>query len=437
MPGLSFGTDGVRAVANTELTPSFALDLGRAAARVLGFSHIVVGRDTRRSGSMLEAAFAAGCASEGATVELMGVVPTPAVAYVAACRGCAGAMISASHNPFADNGIKVFGIGGRKLPDDVERAIERELATLGPSSRSGADVGIVRQAEDAAELYTSFVSRVVGSQRLTGMRIVLDAANGSASPYAEALFSAQGAEVVLINSSPNGVNINDACGATHPAPLAAAVVANGAALGLAFDGDADRLIAVDHTGAIVDGDHVIALLALDLRTQGKLKHDTVVVTVMTNLGFRIAMDAAGITVVDTAVGDRYVLEALDAGGFSLGGEQSGHVIFRDVASTGDGMLTGLLLADAVRRSGRSLAELSAAAMTRLPQVLVNVRMAERDPNVVARLQPDIEAAERELGDGGRVLVRTSGTEPIVRVMVEAPLLEQARRLADRIASRLR
>jgi phosphoglucosamine mutase len=434
---LRFGTDGVRAVANTELTPAFALDLGRAATRVLGFSRIVVGRDTRRSGAMLEAAFAAGCASEGALVELMGVVPTPAVAYVASHLGVAGAMISASHNPFADNGIKVFGVGGRKLPDDVERAIEAELAVLGANTRVGADVGVVRPTPDAVELYTAFVSRVVGAQRLAGMRIVLDAANGSASPFAEALFRAQGADVVLIHGSPDGININDECGATHPEPLSAAVVANKAALGLAFDGDADRLIAVDHNGAIVDGDHVIALLARDFRAQGRLNHDTVVVTVMTNLGFRIAMRDAGITVVDTAVGDRYVLEALDAGGFSLGGEQSGHVIFRDIASTGDGMLSGLLLADAVARSGRSLAQLSAAAMTRLPQVLVNVRMAERDPNVVARLQPDIEAAERELGDGGRVLVRTSGTEPIVRVMVEAPSEEQARRLADHIAARLR
>jgi phosphoglucosamine mutase len=434
---LRFGTDGVRAVANTELTPAFALDLGRAATRVLGFSHIIVGRDTRRSGAMLEAAFAAGCASEGAIVDLMGVVPTPAVAYVAGHHGVAGAMISASHNPFADNGIKVFGIGGRKLSDATERAIEVELASLAPNTRVGADVGTIRSVPEAVELYTSFVSGVVGEQRLAGMRIVLDAANGSAAPFAEALFRAQGAEVVVINAAPDGININEACGATHPEPLAGAVVANGAALGLAFDGDADRLIAVDHAGAVVDGDHVIALLAIDLRASGRLKHDTVVVTVMTNLGFRNAMRASGITVVDTAVGDRYVLEALDAGGFSLGGEQSGHVIFRDVASTGDGMLTGLLLADVVARSGRSLAELSAAAMTRLPQVLVNVRMAERDPNVVERLQPDIDAAERELGEGGRVLVRTSGTEPIVRVMVEAPSHEQAKRLADGIASRLR
>jgi phosphoglucosamine mutase len=433
---LKFGTDGVRAVANTQLTPEFAVLLGRACTRVLGFAEVVVGRDTRRSGAMLEAAFAAGCASEGATVHLMGDVPTPAVAFVAREWGMAGAMISASHNPFADNGIKIFGIGGSKLPDETERRIEAELASLVAPSRIGADVGTIVAAPDLVGSYLAFLGAALGGRSLSALTIVLDGANGASSAFAADVFRRHGADVVAINVAPTGVNINEKCGATHPDELAREVVAHRAHLGLAFDGDADRLIAIDNEGNVVDGDRVIALLAGDLRSQGKLRHNTVVVTVMTNLGFHHAMAKADINVVSTGVGDRYVLEALDAGQFSLGGEQSGHVIFRDIASTGDGMLSGLLLADAVARSGRPLSELSAAAMTRLPQVLVNVRMAERDPNVVARLQPHIDQAEAELAGEGRVLVRTSGTEPIVRVMVEAATQDQANRLANTIADAL-
>ena len=431
--GLSFGTDGVRGVANTQLTPAFALDLGRVAARRLGSATIVVARDTRRSGTMLEAAFAAGAASEGATVQLLGEVPTPAVAHVCRVLGAAGAMVSASHNPFADNGIKLFGVGGRKLTDDAERAISAGLQSLGEPTRSGGDVGTVLDGSSLVGHYVEFLAGALHGRSLAGLRIVIDAANGAASGLAASVFEQAGAAVSIVAASPNGVNINEGCGATHPTMLAEAVRTQGADLGLALDGDADRLIAVDQSGNVVDGDQVMAVLAIDMRARQVLRHDTVVVTVMTNLGFRHAMRREGIAVVDTAVGDRYVLDALEAGDYSLGGEQSGHVIARDLAGTGDGMLSGLLLADAVVRSGRPLAGL-AGVMQRLPQVLVNVRMAERDPTVLERLAPAISEAEAELGDEGRVLVRASGTEPVVRVMVEAPTDDKARTIAHRLGA---
>ena len=425
---LRFGTDGVRGVANTELTPSFALDLGRAAARVLGVTDMVIGRDTRQSGPMLEAAFAAGLASEGVHVHLMGVVPTPGVAHVAAKLGYAGAVISASHNPFADNGIKLFAVGGTKLADEVEAAIEAELGALDACVRSGADIGRIVHNEALAEIYCQdVIAPFVGN--LSGLSLVLDAGNGAAFS-SSSIYALTGANVHLIFNEPDGININAGCGATHPEDLRRVVVERGADLGLAFDGDADRLIAVDHTGTIVDGDHVMAILALDMKARGTLHDDVVVVTVMTNLGFRRAMSTAGIRVVETGVGDRYVLQALDAGHYSLGGEQSGHVIFRDVASTGDGMLTGLMLADVVKRSGRTLAELAATAMTRLPQVLLNVRLAVRDPDLLLRLQPHVTDAEQRLGDAGRILVRASGTEPLIRVMVEAEDAGQAQEVAE-------
>lgn len=426
---LRFGTDGVRGVANTELTPSFALDLGRAAARVLRVTDMVVGRDTRRSGPMLQAAFASGLASEGVTVHLLGVVPTPTVAHLAARKGFAGAVISASHNPFADNGIKLFAAGGTKLADEVEAEIESAMATLSTPTSTGADVG---QIIDAAEMTSQYLDHVIAAVTpggLRGLSVVLDTGHGASSGLAGAIYRAAGADTEVIFDEPDGVNINAGCGATHPEDLRRVVVDRGAMLGLAFDGDADRLIAVDHTGSIVDGDHVMAILALDMLARGVLHHDTVVVTVMTNLGFRLAMTDAGIKVVETAVGDRYVLQALDEGGYSLGGEQSGHVIFRDLASTGDGMLTGLMLADVVARSGQSLADLADMAMTRLPQVLLNYRMVERDPLLLDRLRPDVEAAEAELGDRGRILVRASGTEPLIRVMVEAFDADVAKRCA--------
>ena len=432
-PRPRFGTDGVRGVANTQLTNDHALALGRAAVRVLQARQFVVGRDTRRSSRMLEAAFVAGLASEGALVELLGDVPTPAVAFVGQQRGIAGAMISASHNPFADNGIKLFASGGRKLPDEIERTIDAELDRLGELTRIGADVGEIVDGGGDVEHYFEHLHAALGTRTLHDLKIVVDAANGAASRFAGKVLARAGADVVAIADQPDGLNINDHCGATHPAALAAAVVANGAALGLALDGDADRLIAVDHTGAIVDGDHVMAVLALDMKARGLLRADTVVVTVMTNLGFRLAMRDHGVEVVETPVGDRYVLAALDAGNYSLGGEQSGHVILRDLATTGDGLLTGLLLADAVVRSGRSLAEL-AGVMRRLPQVLVNVRLTERRAGLLDDIAGDVAAAERQLNGQGRVLIRSSGTEPLVRVMVEAPTHEQADDVAHSLAA---
>jgi phosphoglucosamine mutase len=427
-----FGTDGVRGVANTDLTPSFALDLGRAAARVLRVSDVIIGCDTRRSGAMLQAAFAAGLASEGVTVHLMGVVPTPAVAHLAAVSGYAGAVISASHNPYADNGIKLFAAGGTKLADAIEADIEAELAALADPTASGLGVGVILNEPELARTYRDHLVRLIGEGSLAGLSIVLDTGNGAAAAWAGEIFRAAGATTHVLFDEPDGSNINAGCGATHPEDLRRVVAERGADLGLAFDGDADRLIAVDHTGNIVDGDHVMAILALDMKARGRLAQDVVVVTVMTNLGFRHAMSAAGINVVETAVGDRYVLQALDQHGYSLGGEQSGHVIFREVASTGDGMLTGLMLAGVVKRSGRSLADLSASAMTRLPQVLLNHRMAQRDATILERLKPHIAAVEAELGTTGRVLVRASGTEPLIRVMVEAPEAEQANGYAVRL-----
>jgi phosphoglucosamine mutase len=430
---VKFGTDGVRGVANTDLTASFALDLGRAAARVLGGSEAVVGGDTRVSTAMLEAAFVAGLASEGVVVHRLGVVPTPVVAHEAARRAALGAMISASHNPYADNGIKLFARGGTKLTDDVEERIESAVADL------PAPVGDPAQLVDVEDSpqYREHVFAAIAGRRLDGLRIVVDAANGAASGLAGPLLAATGADVVAIHDQPDGRNINEGCGATDPQSLAAAVVDQRADLGLALDGDGDRLMAVDHNGAIVDGDHIIAICARDLHARGALRENTVVVTVMANLGLRLAMDAAGIKVVETAVGDRYVLEALDARRLSLGGEQSGHVIFRDLATTGDGLLTGVVLADAVKRSGRSLAELAAASMTRLPQVLLNVPVSEPMADAADRLAAEIAAAEQELGAHGRVLVRPSGTEPLVRVMVEADTESLARATAERLATAVR
>lgn len=426
---MKFGTDGVRGVAGSDLTASFALQLGRAAARQFGGHEFVVGGDTRLSTPMLEAAFVAGVAAEGLVPVRLGVVPTPLVAFEAARRDVPGAMISASHNPFHDNGIKLFAPGGTKLPDEIEARIEAEVDAL---PDPGFDVASMVAFDD----HDRYLDHVLGSldgRGLDGLRVVVDAANGAASPFAADLFDRAGADVMVIHAEPNGRNINHECGATHLAALAEAVVERGADLGLAVDGDADRLIAVDHTGAVVDGDHVIAICALDRHRQGSLRNDTVVVTVMTNLGFRLAMQEAAIDVVETAVGDRYVLEALDAGGHVLGGEQSGHVIFRDRATTGDGLLTGLVLADIVARSGGPLAELAATAMTRLPQVLVNVPTATRVPDAAERLRTEIDTVESELGDHGRVLVRPSGTEPLIRVMVEAPTEDQARLAADFLA----
>jgi phosphoglucosamine mutase len=442
---MKFGTDGVRGAANTELTAGFALNLGRAAAQVLSrldtnssatsdsVDVVVVGGDTRESTPMLRAALGAGFAAEGIEVIDLGTVTTPMVAFEAQRLDVMGAMVSASHNPYGDNGIKLFAPGGIKLTDDVEARIESVLESLGDPSNS---VGRLRTHDDA-EGYLTHVLGFLNGRDLTGVKVVLDAANGAGCSIAPRVLRAAGADVVVIAADPDGRNINDGCGATHPELVAAAVVQHGADLGVALDGDADRLIAVDGTGRVVDGDHIIAICAADLRGRGQLANDTVVVTVMTNLGFRLAMDIAGINVVETGVGDRYVLEALVAGGHSLGGEQSGHVIFADHATTGDGLLTAVALIDIVKRSGSALADIASDAMTSLPQSLVNVRIADRVSDVAERLVDEIAVVEAELGATGRVLVRPSGTEPLIRVMVEAASADQAEAAADQLAKVVR
>jgi phosphoglucosamine mutase len=433
-----FGTDGVRGVANGELTPDVAVALARAASEVLGGNRVVIGLDTRRSGPMLEAGLVAGYLASGVDVDLLGVVPTPAVAWVSAHDGVPGVMISASHNPFADNGIKLFAPGGLKLSDAVEATIEARFHQLldGMSATAppvGAAVGITRRSERSRG-WQDAVCASIGHRRFEGVRVVLDCANGSASGVGPEIFSTLGADVVVVGNEPDGININAGCGSTHPELLQAAVVDHGADLGLAFDGDADRLIAVDEVGRIVDGDHVLAMLAHDWSQTGRLAENSVVVTVMSNLGFRRAMASAGINVIETAVGDRYVLEALDQGSFSLGGEQSGHVICRDLATTGDGVLAGVQLLDAVLRSGSSLGGLAGAAMTSMPQVLKNVRLPARDPQIVELLQGEVTAAEDQMGADGRVLVRASGTEPLVRIMVEHLDAVTAERVCDHLVS---
>jgi phosphoglucosamine mutase len=422
---LKFGTDGVRGVALSELTPDYVAALSRAGAEVLGGGRWLVGRDTRESGSILEQAVVAGLVAGGAQPVVLGVLPTPAVAWLAAELGVPAAMITASHNPWRDNGVKVFAAGGVKLADEVERSIERALdldRTWPPA---------VAAVADERDRYVMHLVHSHGS--LAGLRVVLDCANGAMSEVAPAVFAALGADVRVIHATPDGRNINDHCGATHTESLAREVVAHHAQMGLAFDGDGDRVIAVDHLGRVVDGDRLIALAALQLRDAGQLHGDTVVVTVMSNIGFHRAMAREGIHVVTTGVGDRYVLEALDAGGFSVGGEQSGHIIYRDVATTGDGLLAGLQLAEFVHGHHRTLAELAAEVMVSYPQVLVNVKVAERHPRAAEELTEEIAESEAILGGDGRVLVRASGTEPLIRVMVEAATDDLARDVAHRLA----
>lgn len=439
---LKFGTDGVRGVANDELTPELVLALGRAAARVLGRSHpFVVGRDTRISGPLLQTALAAGLASEGASVVDLGVVPTATVAHAGAARGAPGAMVSASHNPFADNGVKLFARGGRKLSDSVQAKVEAVLAAVlsgaGGGRPTGGAVGVVSSDGTALDDYGESLVASLEGRTLAGLHVVLDCANGSASVVAPQVFRAAGAKVTVLNAEPDGRNINEACGSTHPDSLRAAVVDAGADAGLAFDGDADRVLGVDAAGQLVDGDQILAVCALDLRDRGRLKDDTLVVTVMANLGLRLAMEANGVRVIETQVGDRYLLEALEAGGWSLGGEQSGHILFPELAPTGDGLLTGLQTLDAIARSGRSLSEL-AAVMTRLPQVLQNVKDVDRDALAdCAPVWAAVDEAETALGSTGRVLLRPSGTEPLIRVMVEAPTQNEAARVAEELAEVVR
>lgn len=436
---LKFGTDGVRGVANLELTPELVLALGRAAARVLPSWRFVVGRDTRRSGPLLEAALVAGLTAEGAEVVLLGVVPTPAVAWVAAAEGIAGAVISASHNSFEDNGVKLFSTGGKKLSDEVEAALEDELHSIlrheaSKAARTGDAVGTVVDGAHEVDRWAASVAASIDGRRLSGLRIVVDCANGAAARIGPQVLRSLGADVIVLHDGPDGTNINAGCGSTHPEELQQVVMAQGADAGIAFDGDADRALAVDAAGRLIDGDQIIAVTAIDRRERGLLVDDTVVVTVMTNLGFRLGMAERGVKVLEVPVGDRFVLEAIDAGGFSLGGEQSGHVIFADRATTGDGLLTAVQLLDVLARSGRSLAELADDAMTRLPQVLHNVRVSGVAAEVAARVAGEVSEVEAELGDHGRVLIRASGTEPLVRVMVEAPTHDQAEAAASRLVA---
>ncbi|MFZ4810863.1 MAG: phosphoglucosamine mutase [Ilumatobacteraceae bacterium] len=439
MPGrLSFGTDGVRGRALTELTPEYVRALGAAAGEVLGAGRWLIGRDTRESGPVLEAALIAGLRAAGATPESVGVVPTPALAHLSAVLDVPAAMITASHNPFDDNGVKVFAPGGVKLTDAVERQIEAALVVDGPDHGDDtADAGVATVATVGLSEYAGHLLAMFPERALDGLHVVLDCANGAMSAIAPQVTAALGATVTVIHADPDGRNINDQCGATNPASLSAAVRAHGADVGLAFDGDGDRIIAVDEHGTIVDGDRLIAMAALQLRERGELFADTVVVTVMSNLGFHRAMEAVGIHVVSTAVGDRYVLEALDAGGFAIGGEQSGHIIYRHLATTGDGLLAGLRLARFVAEHHRPLSDLAAAVMTTYPQVLVNVPVTLRQPDVAELLAPEIAVAETTLAGEGRVLLRPSGTEPLVRVMVEAATTDLARSVAEGLADAVR
>jgi phosphoglucosamine mutase len=443
--GRLFGTDGVRGVANADLTAELALGLSVAAAHVLaeagtfeGHKPVaVVGRDPRASGEFLEAAVVAGLASAGVDVLRVGVLPTPAVAFLTGVLGAdLGVMLSASHNAMPDNGIKFFARGGHKLADDLENRIEgvyEEHRTGAPWNRpTGAGVGRVRSYDEGFERYAEHLLSVLPN-RLEGLKVVLDEAHGAAAGVSPEVFTRAGAEIVTIGAEPDGLNINDGCGSTHLGKLRAAVVEHGAHLGIAHDGDADRCLAVDHEGDEIDGDQILAVLALAMRERGELRSDTVVATVMSNLGFKLALEREGLRLVQTAVGDRYVLEELKEHGYALGGEQSGHVIISDHATTGDGTLTGLLLAARVAQTGRTLREL-AGVMERLPQVLINVPDVDRSRvGTSAELAAAVTEAERELGATGRVLLRPSGTEPLVRVMVEAADIEQARSVAGRLA----
>jgi phosphoglucosamine mutase len=437
--GRLFGTDGVRGVANRELTAELALALGAAAARRLadasgpGRSVVVVGRDPRASGEMLQSAVIAGLTSQGVDALRVGVLPTPAVAYLTGAYDADfGIMISASHNPMPDNGIKIFGPGGHKLDDDTEDQIE-ELVAAGPGLRPvGAQIGRVVDAEDAVERYLRHLSKA-STQSLNGLTVVVDCAHGAASAAAPRAYRAAGARVIAINAEPDGLNINDGCGSTHLDSVRAAVREHGADLGLAHDGDADRCLAIDADGELVDGDAIMVILALAMKDAGELASNTLVATVMSNLGLHLAMRDAGVDVRTTAVGDRYVLEELRAGDFSLGGEQSGHIVMPALGSTGDGIVTGLRLMTRMAQTGSSLAEL-ASAMRTLPQVLINVQVADKATAAAApAVRSAVEDAEAELGATGRILLRPSGTEPMIRVMVEAADQDVAHRLAARVA----
>ncbi len=436
---LQFGTDGVRGIANSELTPEFVTALARAAARVLGGSSVLIGRDTRRSGSLMLAALTAGFCAEGVDVVDLGVLPTPAVAHASVTRNAVAAMISASHNPFFDNGIKFFMAGGRKLDDSVEERIEAQLQDVLRAERNAADgtpigaqVGEYSADNSVLDEYVASLTNVLEGRRLDGLSVVLDCANGATSVSAPEVFRRLGASVTVIHATPNGININDHCGSTHPESLQEAVRASKADIGFAFDGDADRMLAVDSNGELVDGDQLMAMMALDMRSRHRLAGDTVVVTVMTNLGFKLAMRDAGVNVVETKVGDRYVLESIEENGYTLGGEQSGHLILREYATTGDGTLAAVVIADLISRTAKPLAE-HAKVMTRLPQVLKNVKGVDRSRlDSASELWDHVRSIEESFAGSGRVLIRPSGTEALIRVMVEAASPELAASACDRL-----
>ncbi|ACP32054.1 phosphoglucosamine mutase [Corynebacterium aurimucosum] len=438
-----FGTDGVRGLANKKLTPILALRLGQAAAEVLTSDResyerrplAIIGRDPRVSGEMLDAAIASGLASRGVDVVRVGVLPTPAIAFLTDDFGAdLGVMISASHNPMPDNGIKFFSAGGKKLPDEVEDRIQAAMDNLTEDGPTATKIGrIISEAPDGRERYLKHLAEVVTTD-LSGIKVVVDTANGAASKVAPQAYEAAGAEVVAIHNKPNAFNINEDCGSTHIEKTQEAVVEHGADLGLAHDGDADRCLAVDAEGNVVDGDQIMAILAVGMKEENDLRFNTLVATVMSNLGLKLAMQEQGIDIKETAVGDRYVLEELNRGDFSLGGEQSGHVVLPDDCTTGDGTLTGLSIMARMAKSGKSLKEL-ASVMTVLPQVLINVPVSDKAVILNApEVKEAIAAAEAELGETGRVLLRPSGTEELFRVMVEAAEKEQARKVAGKLAA---
>ena len=439
-----FGTDGVRGLANRDLTAELALELAVSAAHILGevgafAGHrpkAIIGQDSRASGEFLEAAVIAGLASAGVDVYRVGILPTPAVAHLVAETGAdLGVMISASHNPMPDNGIKFFAKGGGKLDDALEAKIEARMGEEWERPL-GAEVGRVYVDESASERYIFHLLSSL-STNLSGLKLVVDCANGASSRVAPKTYERAGAEVIAISASPNGLNINEGCGSTHLENIRAKVVEVGADLGIAHDGDADRCLAIDAQGNVIDGDFIMAILAADMHSRGVLKNSTVVGTVMSNLGFMKAMSGLGINVETTAVGDRYVLEKMIADGHALGGEQSGHIILREHANTGDGVLTALHLMQAMKVSGKSLAQLS-EVMVRFPQILINVPDVKKDQlSTSEKLNQHIKAKSEEFGDKGRILVRASGTEALVRVMVEAETTTDAEQIANEIASLVR
>ena len=440
--GKYFGTDGVRGKANDILTAELAFALGRAVATVwvkenrqdFKKPQMLIGRDTRLSGTMLESALAAGLCSCGVNAVLLGVIPTPGVAVLCRHYNCPGAVISASHNPFADNGIKFFSEKGYKLPDALEEEIESYIdSPVNVCRPAAAELGTVSYINEGRKIYLDFLKSQVDIN-LIGTKIVVDAANGAAGGLAEELFASLGAQVVALGSNPNGININDNCGSTHPEALAQAVLRNKAHLGVALDGDADRLILVDEKGNIVDGDHTLAICAVDMKEQGKLKNDTLVITVMSNMGLHLAMQKHGIHLEETKVGDRYVLERMLEKRASLGGEQSGHIIFSDHNTTGDGLVSALHLLGVLSRSGKPLSEL-AAIMQSLPQVLVNVAVKNKeDFDEDADIASVIQEVKQTLQNRGRVLVRPSGTEMLLRVMAEGKDEEELKKLVNMIAA---